>query len=109
MEKIIKIDGKELRIKASAATLVHYRNEFGTDMLDDLYNPKKLNASSVIEKSVYIMAKDAGENLPTFDEWLEGFALDSFTKVIKAVVNFWNESSEGVVKPKKKEEQPKEK
>ena len=109
MEKIIKIDGKELRMKASAATLVHYRNEFGSDMLNDLTNNKKINASSVIEKSAYIMARDAGEELPEFEQWLEGFSLNAFSGATKQIINLWNESSERVVNPKKKEEQPKEK
>lgn len=104
MERNIKIGSNEYKMKASAATLVHYRNEFGADMLTEIsLYARGNNSTSVIERSAYIMAKDAGETLPAFEEWLEGFNLTDFNHAAKDIVKLWNENSGTVVTSKKKD------
>ena len=110
METVIKIADREFKMKASAATLIHYRDKFGADMLREINLwAVKNKANNVIERSAYIMAKDAGEELPDFEEWLEGFPINAFSNASGQIVDFWNKSSETTVESKKKAEQSTEK
>ena len=36
MEKIIDMDGKQIKFKSTAGTLMRYRNNFGRDFIKDI-------------------------------------------------------------------------
>lgn len=106
MEKVINIGGKDVKLKASAATLVHYRSEFMRDMLADISEyAKGENTNNVLECSAYIMAKDADPTILPFEEWLEEFGLTAFSNASKDIIGFWNSSAKPIEKPKKKADQ----
>lgn len=102
MEKIIEIDGRKIKFKATAGLPVRYRNAFGTEYLNDLQKAgliakklqevavkskenstesiteEEINALSDIDISVFYriawtMAKTADNNIPPLLDWLDTF------------------------------------
>lgn len=81
MEKTIKIDGKKVTLKATAGALVRYKQQFGTDYIDDLCKFKTLDESDkskIVEMYVKIgyqliwsMAKTADSKIPSPDLWIK--------------------------------------
>lgn len=95
VEKIVKIDSKEIKIKSSAYTMFAYQNEFNRDMLEDvskLQNVakeiKKLDKNSedytlsvlhlikpvlkVSMQLLFIMAKECNDSIVNYKEFLSG-------------------------------------
>lgn len=90
MEATIKIDGKDVRFKATAAVPLLYRRKFNRDLLRDLRAVAKgmegkkatgeslpLQALTTFEQMAYIMAKHAEpDTVPDSpEEWLDGFSI----------------------------------
>lgn len=98
MEKIIEIDGRKIKFKATAGLPVRYRNTFGTEYLSDLQKAgltakklqgiavkskenitdEEINALSDIDISVFYriawtMAKTADNSIPPLLDWLDTF------------------------------------
>ena len=95
MEKMVKIDGKEVGFRATALTPRIYRHKIGRDMIQDLnklqeaYNKAmslpaeetdeesteaQLSALDleIFENAAYVMAKQYDVNLPNIpEEWLD--------------------------------------
>lgn len=111
MEKIINIDGKDVKFKATASTIRQYRARFGRDLLQDF---QKLQADTgaeslsvdtltIFENLAYTMAKQADPDIPdTADEWLDGFDMFSIYVVLPQIVELWQLSNLPVSTPKKK-------
>ena len=111
MEKIIHIDGKDVKFKATASTIRQYRARFGRDLLQDF---QKLQADTgaellsvdtltIFENLAYTMAKQADPDIPdTADEWLDGFDMFSIYVVLPQIVELWQLSNLPVSTPKKK-------
>lgn len=112
MEKIIRIDDKDVTFKANAATPRRYRAQFGRDLLVDIQaiideagkgkalSPEALNN---FEDFAFTMAKQADESLPaTPDEWLEGFGIFSIYNILPKLVELWTESTRTTSSSKKK-------
>lgn len=88
MEKIIRISGKDYRMKASALTQFSYRDMTGRSFLTDLQKLTELkdigedldgsidaldNVSDLLLKMAYIMAKEADKSQVTnYEEFLGG-------------------------------------
>ena len=82
MTKTINIDGKEIRMRASALIPRLYRAKFGRDLVQDLC---KLEAAyhkgafevtdlEIFEDIAYLMCKQATPEMPeTPEQWLDGF------------------------------------
>ena len=112
MEKVVKIDGKDIKMRASAATPVFYRREFGRDCITDLtpfMSGKEMEDYSVFENLAYIMAKRADpEGVPDDPvEWLEQF--DSAMAIYNAlpeIISLWISSQKTTSRAKKKSVQP---
>lgn len=111
MEKTIKIDGKDVRFKATAATIRMYRQLTGRDMLLDMQSLRDLSttdgmsveALTVFENVAYVMAKQADPTIPdTADEWLDTFEMFSIYVVLPEIVELWHANELGTSKPKKK-------
>lgn len=94
MEKIIKIDGKDVKFKSTGATPIKYKKQFGRDFFADIFKMDSL-ANAVIGKKkntnkiedldmdvfyniCWVLAKGAND-IPPLEEWLESF--DSFPLV----------------------------
>lgn len=112
MEKLINIDGRDVKFKATAATIRNYRALFGRDLLQDF---QKLQADStetgtlsvetltIFENLAYTMAKQADPTVPdSADEWLDGFDMFSIYVVLPQIVELWQLSNLPVSTSKKK-------
>lgn len=120
MEKVINIDGKDVRFRASGATPRHYRNIFGGDMLvdmsrlaDSMENSKNsgselpVDSLEVFENVAYAMAWHAakvhGEEFPeTPEEWLDEIEVMSIYNVLPELISLWGMNQKTIVKGKKK-------
>ncbi|MBR3346268.1 MAG: hypothetical protein IKG37_04250 [Solobacterium sp.] len=111
MRKTIIIDGKEVELKASAATLRRYKSWFNRDMLKDfgkVYRVYKeaeaLSDASgeivkvevsgemleIIQDMTYVMARQANRDVPkNVDDWLDQFDRFEIDKIGQDVIMFW--------------------
>lgn len=94
MEKIIKIDGKSVKLKSNAMQAIIYRREFGRDIMEvqgslmkmvnfDKKGGMSFNINGIsgidsvgIVEMIWTMAKAADSSVPPLEQWLEQF--DSF-------------------------------
>lgn len=125
MEKIVVIDGREVKLRASALIPRLYRARFGRDMISDMRRlERKYNAVmadegltederqeegftaldlTVFENLAYCMALNGGEHVPpTPDEWLDGFETFSIYEILPAMMDLWGNSNKTTAEPKKK-------
>ena len=113
MEKTIKIDGKDVRFKATAATIRIYRQLTGRDMLVDMQELQKhtnktkdglsVEALTIFEDVAFVMAKQADPTIPnTADEWLDTFEMFSIYVVLPEIVELWKLNEIGTSTAKKK-------
>jgi len=100
MEKIIDIDGKHVKLKATAKIALIYRDTFGGEILEvqagliaavqeNLKNPMRaIQAwdSVGIIKLVWTMAKNADATIPPLDEWLDEFDTFPISTVVEQAV-----------------------
>lgn len=120
MEATVKIDGKDVRFKATAAVPLLYRRKFRRDMLQDLQkvaealkekevngNNIPLQALTMFENMAYIMAKHAapGMQADSPEEWLEGFSAMSIYTVFPVITALWSGNMERLEESKKKLEE----
>ena len=113
MEKVIKIDGREVKFKASAATIRLYRQNTGRDMLLDINklqesagsgNGLSAEALNLFEDIAYTMAKQADDSIPdSADEWLDDFEMFSIYLVLPQIIELWRLNELTTTTPKKKE------
>lgn len=86
MEKIIKVNEKEVRLKSTAGTFTRYRNYFKRDLMKDFIRlqeslkSKKENGTNfdvldleMFERIAWCMAKTADNNIPDIEHWLDEF------------------------------------
>ena len=126
MEKTLFIDGKEVKMRASALIPRLYRFKFGRDIIRDMQKlqnayqkNQKLPANAsqeerenaqftildltIFENVAYIMAKQADPSIPdTIDEWMEGFSMFSIYEVMPEIIDLWELSNFTTSTPKKK-------
>lgn len=126
MEKILQIDGKDVRMRASALIPRLYRFRFGRDIIKDMLTLKKAYDKvkelpddateeekqdaqlsvldlTIFENVAYIMAKHANPDVPdTPDEWLEEFETFSIYEVMPEILELWNLNQKTTSSPKKK-------
>lgn len=120
MEATVKIDGKDVRFKATAAVPLLYRMKFKRDMLQDMQSVADavkgkemtgdnipLHALTLFERMAYIMAKHADpEGVPgSPEEWLDEFQVLSIYTVFPVVEALWTGNMERLDEAKKKAEQ----
>ena len=123
MEKTIMIDGREVRLRASAAIPRLYRIKFRRDILQDMQTIKKaveksvqenaqeggqmssipMEALELFENVSYLMAKHADPAVPpTVEEWLDGFETFSIYTVFPAIEELWMANVQQLSTPAKK-------
>lgn len=106
MEKTIRIDGKKVTLKATAGVLVRYKQQFGTDYIDDLCKFKMLDKSDkdkIVEMYVKIgyqliwsMAKTADSKIPSPDLWIKKFKKIDIDKLLSEATTLFEMSMAGV-------------
>ena len=117
MDKIIKIDGKEVKFRATARTPRLYRVLLGRDMIQDMnklmkaYERKKKNDDDldiidlqIFEDVAYTMARHANPDMEekTADEWLDTFDMFSIYEVLPHILELWALNTKQTSSPKKK-------
>lgn len=117
MEKTLIVDGREVRLKATAAVPRLYRIKFRRDIMVDMAELDKLmkkaketgesippEALDLFENIAYIMAKHADkDNVPgTPEEWLDGFGTFSIYAVLPEIRELWGLNTETTANSKKK-------
>lgn len=125
MEKTISIDGKEVRMRATALIPRLYRFKFGRDIIRDMSTLQKAykkveelpdNATeeekqeaqlsvldlTIFENVAFIMAKHADPSIPDNpDEWLDGFNMFSIYDILPEIMELWHISQKTTSEPKK--------
>lgn len=111
IEKTIKIDGKDVKMRASAAVPRIYRLKFQRDIYKDMVQLQNsfsgdsvgTDSLEIFENVAYIFAKHADpENVPDSpDEWLEEFNMFSIYEVLPQLVDLWGLNVEQEVNSKK--------
>ena len=128
MEKTVIVDGKEVRMRASALIPRLYRVKFGRDMIADMRQLQKsfnkANALApdateeerkdaqlsvldltIFENVAYMMVKHAGgQEVPdTVEDWLDGFdGVFSIYEVLPHILELWHLTNQTTSIPKKK-------
>ena len=115
MTKKIKIDGKEVCFKASAAIPRIYRIKFHRDIYKDLRAQEKaigqnkedesgldMFSLEMFENIAYIMAKHADPYIPDNpEEWLDDFNTFSIYQVLPQIIELWGLNVQTDVQSKK--------
>lgn len=117
MDKIISIDGKEVKFRATARTPRLYRVLIGRDMIQDMnklmkaYERKKKDDDDldiidlqIFEDVAYAMARHANPDMEekTADEWLDKFDMFSIYEVLPHILELWALNTKQTSRPKKK-------
>ena len=113
MDKIINIDGREVKFRATARTPRLYRAIIGRDMIVDMQKLKeaysKKNTLSMedlmlFEDTAYIMARHATPDMEekTPDDWLDTFNMFSIYEVLPQILELWAFNVKQTSTPKKK-------
>ena len=105
IEKVLNISGHQVKLKSTAGTLRHYRNNFGRDMLKDVARLQekfqKVKTSSeqfeaidlgMFEEIAWSMAKTADVNIKPIDEWLDDFDTFAITKILPEIVTLLSDN-----------------
>lgn len=122
MDKIINIDGKDIKFRATARTPRLYRAIIGRDMIQDMAKLRK--SFNVVEKAkeeekeevglsvldlqifedtAYIMARHANSEIEqTADEWLDSFDMFSIYEILPQLLDLWAQNNKQTSKAKKK-------
>lgn len=111
MEKIVKIEGKEVGLKASAGTVRAYRDQFGRDLIVDIgtlemeiigNKTMSIESTKIAENAVYTMAKEYDPEIPPIQKWLEQFSPYFILLAVVHVINMWRENTKTTNTSKKK-------
>lgn len=118
MDKIIKIDGKDVKFRATARTPRLYRVLVGRDMIVDMnklqkaYSNKKKDETAnfdildlqIFEDTAYVMARQADPEMEAknADEWLDSFSMFSIYEILPEILDLWVQNTKTTSQPKKK-------
>ena len=103
LEKIIKVDGKDVKFRSSATVPRLYRIKFGRDIFKDLAKLEKaykgkeedgdelqIDDLEIFENVAYVMAFHAAPSIPgTIEEWLDQFEMFSIYEVLPEILKLW--------------------
>ncbi len=106
-EKIVKVGGREVRFRSSAAVPRLYRIKFKRDIFRDIAKLEKnfaekgseemslmeIDDLEIFENVAYIMAWHADPSIPgSIDEWLENFEMFSIYEVLPEILELWGDN-----------------
>src|SRR5574344_1892406 len=109
MDKVIRIDDKDVKFRATARTPRLYRVIIGRDMIIDMnqlankyrkVNEAKKNGDNlsftskelqIFEDAAYVMARHATPDIEqqTADDWLDSFNMFSIYEVLPHLLELW--------------------
>jgi hypothetical protein len=114
MEKILTIDGRQVKFKSTGAFLLRYKAQFGRDALQDIFKLqdavdsknriKNIDALDleVFYNLVWTLAKTADPSIPPPLEWLDTFGEFPLAEIVPEVIDLIFSSLGTTVEPKKK-------
>lgn len=114
MEKVLIIDGKQVRFKSTGAFLYRYKSQFKRDALRDLFvlqsaiddNGNIVDISAldleVIYNLVWTLAKTAEPSIPPPMEWLDTFGSFPLADILPDISDLLFASIGSTVESKKK-------
>ena len=115
MEKILTIDGRQVKFKSTGAFLLRYKAQFGRDALQDIFRLQNaINAETneikdlsaldleVFYNLIWTLAKTADPNIPPPMEWLDSFSEFPLIDIIPEVVDMIFSCLTSTVESKKK-------
>lgn len=119
MEKILTIDGRQVKFKSTGAFLLRYKSQFRKDALQDILKLQKVkiveneDGTKVIENIdaldldvfyniVWALAKTAEPNLPPPMEWLDTFSEFPLVEILPEVIDMALSCLTSTVNSKKK-------
>lgn len=98
MEKILTIDGRQVKFKSTGAFLLRYKAQFGRDALQDIFrlqgavdaNGNIIDASAVdleiIYDLVWTLAKTADPEIPPPLDWLDEFSEFPLMEIVPEII-----------------------
>ncbi|MBR2550563.1 MAG: hypothetical protein IKE92_11230 [Clostridiales bacterium] len=117
MDKIIRIEDRDIKFRATARTPRLYRALIGRDMIIDMNKLKKAYEKrkdegedidianlQIFEDTAYIMARHANPDMEekTADEWLDTFNMFSIYEVLPQILDLWAVNTQQTSQSKKK-------
>ena len=118
MEKIIRIDGRDVPFRATAAVPRLYRIKFGRDIMQDMKSiqdamekaqdgeqPIPVKMLEVFENVAYLMARHADPDMKehSVEEWLDTFGTFSIYEVFPQLLELWQVNNLSIAESKKKQ------
>lgn len=95
MEKIIRIDDRDVKFKSTAGTPIRYKMQFKSEMMDDLQSLNEkmqevkvgkasfsFNDLRIFEQIAWAMVKTADPNTPPMENWLDDFEMFSIYTIL---------------------------
>ena len=114
MEKILTIDGRQVKFKSTGAFLLRYKAQFGRDALQDILklqgaidNKNQIKNIDALDLEVFYnlvwtLAKTADPSIPPPLEWLDEFSEFPLMDIIPEIVDMIFSCLTSTVKSKKK-------
>jgi len=115
MEKILNIDGRDVKFKSSASFLLRYKMQFQKDGLKDLLRLKdaidletkeltnvELFDLEVFYNMTWVLAKNANPQIPPPLEWLDTFSEFPLMEIIPEIIDLMMLCLQSSVQSKKK-------
>jgi len=114
MEKILTIDGRQVRFKSTGAFLLRYKAQFGRDALQDILriqsaidNKGRIKNIDTLDLEVFYnlvwtLAKTADPSIPPPLEWLDEFSEFPLIDIIPEIVDMIFSCLTSTVESKKK-------
>jgi len=114
MEKILIIDGRQVRFKSTGAFLLRYKAQFGRDALQDILriqsaidNKGRIKNIDTLDLEVFYnlvwtLAKTADPSIPPPLEWLDEFSEFPLMDIIPEIVDMIFSCLTSTVESKKK-------
>lgn len=115
MEKIINIDGRNVKFKSTGAYLLRYKAQFGRDAIQDIFklndvmDPKTREIKDissldleVFYNLVWVLAKTADNTIDAPMDWLDGFGEFPLMEIMPEVMEMIMSCMTPTVQSKKK-------
>ena len=114
MEKILIIDGRQVKFKSTGAFLLRYKAQFGRDALQDILklqgaidNKNQIKNIDTLDLEVFYnliwtLAKTADPSIPPPLEWLDEFSEFPLMDIIPEIVDMIFSCLTSTVESKKK-------
>lgn len=118
MDRIITIDGREIKFRATARTPRLYRAITSRDMIKDMNSLRKayekagkndgealsIESLQIFEDTAYVMARHANPDMEerTADDWLDTFNMFSIYEVLPQILELWAMNTAQTSSSKKK-------